>query len=312
MKIIGLDSLLFGVDDLATAVSYFTDYGLNSVQASERGRRFEAMDGTAVEIRSGADKSIPAAMGPGCKLRQTVYGVADEKDLERIATELSKDRDVIRTNDGGVESADDMGFSLRFQKTVRRPFNAPAEVINSPGVALRRGMNQTAADPNAKIQPRTLSHIVYFVPDVAKAEAFYVKRLGFMVSDRFLGVGPFLRPAGTSDHHTLFMIQTPAFMKGVEHFTFHVGGPTELFLAGKRFTERGHKTFWGPGRHVFGSNWFWYFESPLNCHVEYDADMDQHDDQWTPREAPLSADTSQIFLLQHRAPWAPVGPPHKD
>ena len=36
----------------------------------------------------------------------------------------------------------------------------------------------------------------------------------------------------------------------------------------------GYQSFWGPGRHKFGSNWFWYFNSPLGCHVEYDADMD--------------------------------------
>ena len=74
-------------------------------------------------------------------------------------------------------------------------------------------------------------------------------------------------------------------MKGCEHFAFHMGGPTEFMLAGSRFVRAGYQSFWGPGRHKFGSNWFWYFNSPLGCHVEYDADMDQHDDEWAPREA---------------------------
>ncbi|HSV44167.1 MAG TPA: glyoxalase, partial [Ramlibacter sp.] len=59
----------------------------------------------------------------------------------------------------------------------------------------------------------------------------------------------------------------------------------------------------------FGSNWFWYFNSPLGCHVEYDADMDLHDGTWTAREVPMGADASQLFLFQHRAKWAPGGPP---
>jgi catechol 2,3-dioxygenase-like lactoylglutathione lyase family enzyme len=142
-----------------------------------------------------------------------------------------------------------------------------------------------AVDNDAPARPRSLSHVVYFVPDAAKAEAFYVKRLGFICTDRFIGVGPFLRPAGTPDHHTLFMIQTPPQMKGCEHFTFHMGGPTEVMLAGSRFVAKGYESFWGPGRHKFGSNWFWYFNSPLGCHVEYDADMDLHDGDWTAREA---------------------------
>jgi hypothetical protein len=111
------------------------------------------------------------------------------------------------------------------------------------------------------------------------------------------------------DHHTIFLIQTPAFMQGIEHFTFHLGGPTELMLAGSRFVEKGYQSFWGPGRHQMGSNWFWYFNSPLGCHVEYDADMDLHDASWQPRSAPMGADSSQAFLLQHREKWAPGGPP---
>ena len=97
------------------------------------------------------------------------------------------------------------------------------------------------------------------------------------------------------------MIQTPPFMKGCEHFAFHLCGPTEVLQAGRRLEGKGYQSFWGPGRHVFGSNWFWYFNSPLGCHVEYDADMDLHDDSWIARETAISADASQIVPVQeHR------------
>ncbi len=202
-----------------------------------------------------------------------------------------------------------MGFVLGFQVTVRRPIDLPAETINAPGAPAQRPVNVAATDENAVVLPRTLSHVVYFVPDLPKAEAFYVDRLGFRCTDRLSGAGPFLRPAGTADHHTLFMIQTPPFMKGCEHFTFHMGGPTEVMQAGTRFVNKGYQSFWGPGRHKFGSNWFWYFNSPLGCHVEYDADMDLHDEHWVAREVPMSADASQLFLFQSREKWAPSGPP---
>lgn len=103
------------------------------------------------------------------------------------------------------------------------------------------------------------------------------------------------------------MIQTPPHMLGCEHFTFHMGGPTEVMLAGTRFVEKGYQSFWGPGRHQLGSNWFWYFNSPLGCHVEYDADMDLHDDTWRARELPMGADSSQLFLFQYRAKWGALG-----
>lgn len=305
MNIIGPDALLFGVDDVAACAQYLTDYGLEPVGNG----RFEALDGTAISIAHKDDPALPPAMGTASMLRKTIYGVADQTALDAIAAELRKDREVRKLPDGSIESVDDMGFALGFQVTVRRPISLPAETVNAPGAAQKRPANVVAVDEDAAIKPRSLSHVVYFVPDAAKAEAFYVKRLGFVCTDRFTDVGPFLRPAGTLDHHTLFLIQTPPFMKGCEHFTFHMGGPTEVMQAGSRLVNKGYQSFWGPGRHKFGSNWFWYFNSPLGCHVEYDADMDLHDDSWTAREAPMGADVSQLFLFQFREKWAPGGPP---
>ncbi|MEK8044797.1 VOC family protein [Ideonella margarita] len=303
MNIIGLDALVFGVDDLAGCRQYLIDYGLSDAGNG----RFEALDGTAVLIRAKDDPSLPADLGTASLLRETVYGVADLATLDAIEAELQRDRTV--TREGGVlRSVDDLGFALAFQVTVRRPLSMPAETVNAPGAVSQRGVNALGLPPEMPALPRSLSHVVYFVPDTAKAEAFYA-RLGFVCTDRFTGVGPFLRPAGTTEHHSLFMIQTPPFMKGCEHFTFHMGGPTEVLLAGSRFVEKGYQSFWGPGRHRFGSNWFWYFNSPLGCHVEYDADMDLHDDSWTAREVPMSADASQLFLFQNREKWAPSGPP---
>ncbi|MEJ8853232.1 VOC family protein [Variovorax robiniae] len=302
MNIIGLDALVFGVEDLPACRQYLIDYGLREAGND----RFEALDGTAVVLRAKEDTALPQSMGTASLLRETVYGVADVLTLDAIETELLRDRAVVR--EGGVlRCQDDMGFALAFQLTTRRPLTLPSEQVNAPG-SVQRGLNQVGLPSDMPALPRSLSHVVYFVPDAQKAEAFY-QRLGFVCTDRFTGVGPFLRPAGTQDHHTLFLIQTPPQMKGCEHFTFHMGGPTEVMLAGTRFAEKGYQSFWGPGRHRFGSNWFWYFNSPLGCHVEYDADMDLHDDAWIAREVPMGADASQIFLFQHREKWAPGGPP---
>jgi catechol 2,3-dioxygenase-like lactoylglutathione lyase family enzyme len=303
MNIIGLDALVFGVDDLDGCRQYLVDYGLTDVG----GGRFEGLDGTAVVLRARSDASLPPALGTGSQLRETVHGVADAAVLDAIEAELRRDREVTR-RDGVLRCTDDLGFALAFQVTTRRPISLPAESVNAPGAAPQRGPNALGLSPDMPARPRTLSHVVYFVPDSVRAEAFY-RRLGFVCTDRFTGVGPFLRPAGTQDHHTLFFIQTPPHMQGCEHFTFHMGGPTEVLLAGTRFVEKGYESFWGPGRHKFGSNWFWYFNSPLGCHVEYDADMDLHDDRWSAREVPMSADASQLFLFQHRPKWAPSGPP---
>lgn len=310
MNIIGPDELEFGVPDVAAAEQFLVDYGL-----LPRGRgRYEALDGTAVVVKAADDPTLPPkTLDTANMLRKTVYGVTDAHTLRAIAEELGRDRRVKQLPDGSLECTDDVGFVLGFKVSRRQPVNLPAERVNAPGDP-NRPVNtpvSPSSGPGEQPRPRTLSHVVYFVPDVERAEAFYTQRLGFRVSDRFIGMGPFLRPAGTIEHHTLFMIKTPPHMQGCEHFTFHMGGPGELLTAGWSLAHKGYQSYWGPGRHRFGSNWFWYFNSPLGCHVEYDADMDLHDDRWVPREVAAETDMSQIFLFDWREKWAPGGPPPK-
>lgn len=305
MNITGLDTLVFGVDDLAACATFLRDYGLTEAG----GGRFQALDGTAVQLLARDDPSLPPPLPTKTMLRKTIYRVADEAALSAIAAELDRDREVRRLPDGSIEAADDLGFVLGFQVSRRPAVAYPAEHVNGPGAPSARPVNHVAVDDNADLRPLTLSHVVYFVPDEARATAFYTQRLGFRETDRLGGAGPFLRPAGTPEHHTLFLIQTPPFLQGCEHFTFHMAGPTAVMQAGQRFQARGATSFWGPGRHRMGSNWFWYFKSPLGCNIEYDADMDLHDDAWTPRTVPMSADASQLFLFQAREKWVPAGGP---
>lgn len=303
MNIIGLEALAFCVDDIEASHDFLVDYGLNFVKSNDGQLRYEALDGTAVILLENEESDAR-----GSRIHETVYGVKDPLTLSQIKQELQSDREVIVDEDGTLHSQDDEGFNLAFQITARKEFSAPNDLTNSPGHEPQRPFNQIAVDPSMDAKPRTLSHVVYFVNDSVKAEAFY-QRLGFKTTDRFEGTGPFMRPGGSNDHHCLFMIETPPFVQGCEHFTFHLGSGTEVLLAGTRFQEKGYQSFWGPGRHQFGSNWFWYFNSPLGCHIEYDADMDQHDDEWVARNAPMSADTSQLFLFSQTEKWAPGGPP---
>ena len=305
MKIIGPDALVFGVDDIAACTDYLTDYGLKPIDVTDKGGFFEALDGTGVEIRHRGDPSLPAPLPTTSMLRQQVYGVQGPDDLDAIEAELSKDRRVTRLADGSLETTDVFDFALKFQVTRRRELVMDAEKINAPGAPAQRAPNELGVYPDMPAAPRTLSHTVLFVPDQQKGAEWYVERLGFVITDILVPAGPFLRPKANDDHHTLFFIQTPEYMKGIEHLAFHMGGPTELMVAGSRLAKKGYQSFWGPGRHKFGSNWFWYFNSPLGTHFEYDADMDKHDDSWVARQAPMSPQGTQMFLFEWRKRWSP-------
>src|ERR1700680_3809017 len=172
MNIIGPDNLLFGVDDLGACSRYLIDYGLDPVGVTETGGTFEGLDGTSVTLRGKDDMSLPPPLGTASMLRKTTYGVADVSALAAVGAELRKDREVRTLRDNSIETVDDMGFVIGFQVTVRRPFNLPGELVNAPGAAPQRPPNAVAVNEDAVIRPRTLSHVVYFVPDAAKAEAF--------------------------------------------------------------------------------------------------------------------------------------------
>lgn len=303
MKIIGPDSLVFGVDDLETCSRFLQAYGLIKTENGNAGSTFSALDGTSLIIRKSGDASLPAAMAPAPTCRETIYGVVDKASLEAIGAELSKDRAVTLT-DGVLRSTDADGYGIGFQVTRRHTPQVPHYGVNVPYQASGRPHNKLAAH-DVDTRPRTLSHVMFFSRDAVAAERFYVSRLGFKVTDYFTGAGAFMRPAGNNDHHTVFFMQAPHL--GIQHFTFHFAGANEVLKNGWEFTRKGYQSFWGPGRHLLGSNYFWYFNSPFGALIEMDADMDRHDDNWTPRNVPITHDNSQIFLLQYADKWLPHG-----
>ncbi|MFT4196731.1 MAG: VOC family protein [Pseudoxanthomonas sp.] len=308
MNILGLESLVFGVEDLAATRQYLLDYGLDEAEFDPaRGGYWTALDGTGIRVLRPDDPALPPNRLAPPQLRETLYAVADAATLDALHRHLGGEREVRVDADGSLHCFDDGGTAIGFQLTRRRPIQARHLGFNVPGQAPGRALNDCAADPDAVIKPRTLSHVVYFTPDVARSEAFY-RRLGFTVTDRFEGLGPFMRPAGTDDHHTLFLIQSQnEHMVGCNHFTFHLGSASEVLQQGWNFARKGYRSFWGPGRHILGSNFFWYFNSPFGAVMEIDADMDLHGGDWQPRSLPANADTSQIFLFDARDKWHPGG-----
>ncbi len=141
MNIVGLDALVFGVDDVADCARYLIDYGLTPVDAGPDGGRFEGLDGTAILLARRDDPSLPPPLPTASTLRKTIYGVADAATLDAIAAELGRDRAVRWLADGSLETVDDLGFALGFRVTTSRPLSFAAEAANAPGVSAQRPVN---------------------------------------------------------------------------------------------------------------------------------------------------------------------------
>ncbi len=194
MNIIGPDELVFGVEDLQTAARYLRDYGLSPAASVEGGTRLEALDGTGVVLKSASDKSLPPPTSAKSLLRETIYGVATMRRSRALPPSCGR---IARFREAPtVRSRASMIWALRCVSGARSGGPTPQlpDLTNAPGAAPQRPPNQIGARQDMAAVPRTLSHIVLFVPDTAKAEAFYA-RLGFRTTDRFTGVGPFMRPA---------------------------------------------------------------------------------------------------------------------
>jgi catechol 2,3-dioxygenase-like lactoylglutathione lyase family enzyme len=303
MDIIGPDTLVFGVEDVAAASRFAQDFGLTPRMTGVEDGVFEALDGTSITIKPADDPSLPPPVWAAPNIREVVYGCVDQASVDAVGEELAKDRDVRRDADGSVHAVDDDGYPLAFQVTTRRTIPPQGVGLNSPGSAPGRAANVIAADAAAVPKLCTLSHVVLFSKNIEVAERFYVERLQFRTTDTFEGVGPFLRPKANRDHHTLFLIG--AGRVGLEHFAFHVAGPSELLSSGYAFCKKGYKSAWGPGRHIFGSNYFWYSESPFGGKIEFDADMDIHDDEWEPRVFKATPETAQIYVFRPADKYLP-------
>jgi glyoxalase/bleomycin resistance protein/dioxygenase superfamily protein len=279
MTISRIESIVYGVEDVAAGTRYFEDWGLRCVERGERGADFVTPAGQSITIRSSADAALPAAIEGGSTLREVIWGVDDAGSLEKIGAELGRDREVKPGGDGTLHARDDAGFAVGFRRAAPPAKGAP------PGntASANSRMNQPF-DPERRARPQKIGHVVYAVrkKDSGKASAFYLERLNFRLSDRALDLGDFMRCPATNDHHSLFFLTRPD-RAAFDHVAFEVRDIDEIILGGKHMKERGWTANTPVGRHILGSNLFWYFNNPCGGRTEYYADMDLLDESWKPR-----------------------------
>jgi catechol 2,3-dioxygenase-like lactoylglutathione lyase family enzyme len=274
MKISRIESLVYGVEDLDAGIRYFEDWGVPLVKRGAGGADFRLPSGQTIVVRQAADKSLPATAETGSTLREIVWGVDGASSLKAIGKELARDREVSADKDGTLHARDECGFAIAFRE--RRATKKAA--VKKPPPRMNRPF-----DPERRARPQRLGHVVYStrMADLAPASRFYQERLGFRLSDATPG-GDFLRCSGTHDHHSVFLLARPD-RRAFNHVAFEVSGLDEIILGGKFMVDRGWKPDSPVGRHILGSNLFWYFNNPCGGRTEYYADMDQMNDQWKPR-----------------------------
>jgi catechol 2,3-dioxygenase-like lactoylglutathione lyase family enzyme len=286
MPIVGVETALYGVEDLAAGAQFFTDFGLPLLRQSDAESHFQLAEGSHVILRHINDASIPKSNYVGLGVKETIWGVDSEASLDRLANDLLRDREVVRDGDGVAHFLSDCGMALGLRVFDRKRVTYAPDPINAPGHINR--LNQTRKWRKRAL-PKTLNHVVFGVVDYQASAAFFRQRLGFRLSDHQKGIGMYLRADGAHEHHNLFLMDcnTPGIggAPRFHHANFGVEDIDELMIGANLLMSKGYQPgFLGAGRHRISSALFSYWQCPAGGEAEYGADSDYLDDNWVPRE----------------------------
>jgi len=268
------------VPDQTVGQTYYQDFGL--VDATGRS--------DAVRLRP-ARQERPSVLlygGPRKRLHHLCYG-ATGADFAQVRASLRQagvsEMDPPRgAPEGGVWVRDPDGNAVNVrEEAAPEPPAEPPLQLNGPGYTQRRA-ERGSPERGMRAVPRRLGHVLLFTPALDRQIDFYTRVLGMKLSDRSGTLIAFLRC--NTDHHTLALLASPG--PGFHHGSFQVGSVDEIAMGALAMTERGWQPGWGLGRHVIGSNFFYYIRDPWGSLAEYYFDLDYipEDCAWQPRDYP--------------------------
>jgi catechol-2,3-dioxygenase len=289
MAILGVESAIFGVDDLEKCSQFWEDFGLTPLSRGERESVFEVATGSKIVVRRRDDPGLPAAYAHKSGVRETIWGVDSRESLDKLVADLGRDRELRRDADGTVHFLADDGMPLGLRVWAKRTVVCQPDPVNAPGNIQRLNLHRKW---RRRAIPKTINHIVFFVHDYVGSLEFFIKRLGFRYTDHSRGAGAFARADGTNEHHSIFFVSTalpvapdePGFM----HIAFGLEDIDELMLGVNQMEMKGWKNTsvnasGGLSRHRISSAMYYYFDNPGGGEAEYHVDTDYLDDNWMPR-----------------------------
>jgi catechol 2,3-dioxygenase-like lactoylglutathione lyase family enzyme len=281
VAIIRIERAVYGVTDLPACVRFFSDMGLEAVPSDGERSEFRTRTGQVVELRAehGQHPEGPE-QGPG--VREVVWGVDDQKALDKLVASLRTDRPVDLDDSGTAHTRDETGFGVGFALT--RPRTAEVQVVPTNVLGSVQRWNRPIPAPTDPVRPLRLCHVALNIPKSGRARAvgFYVERLGFRITDDVLPMGTFMQCEGDDDQHTMLLSHRPD-RAGTNHTAYEVSSVDEVILAGNQMIARGWREARRLGRHTVGSNFFRFIHAPCGGRIEFAADMDRVDASYQTR-----------------------------
>lgn len=266
-----LTRLVLGVPDVAAAEAYYTEFGLTPLGDG----RFATVDG---------GEQLKLVRTERRRAVQVGIGVDDPDDLDRIAANLAALGVAARREPAALTAVEEgTGVEVRVEIAERiRQAETPPAAVNGPGRVDRPNARATALTRDEEhLRPRKLGHVVLGSTDQQRSQDFFVKGIGFKISDLIKDRAGFLRCS--TDHHNLLVQAAPVPL--LHHTSWQVDDVDEIGRGASALLEADpSRHVWGLGRHHIGSNFFWYLRDPAGNFSEYYADLDVivDDELWEP------------------------------
>lgn len=290
MAIVGIESLIYGVDDVETCTRFFDDFGLPCVERSKTVGRFTLEEGSHVIIRHKDDPALPKTKMEGIGVREVVWGVDTPEALDALAAGLAGEREVRRDSDGVARFMTDFGLPMGLKVFARKAVVYAPDPVNAPGKVNRLNTHRKWRE---RARPKVIAHVVFSIPDYEKGFVFMRDRLGFRLSDHQRGFGMYTRCDGSNNHHNLLLVNANVPFPGMDgkvrfhHANFGVEDIDEIMVGANHMVRKGWEpSHLGLGRHRLDSALFYYLPCPAGGEAEYGADPDYIDDNWIARDWP--------------------------
>lgn len=261
-----VDQIVISVPELEPAVAFFTAFGLDV-------------------RRQGQELTLHTHGNPHAWMRVVANGQPKRLQYLRLGI-YPEDESAFRERiaQGGTACAPSpLGSSegLWLQSPDGTPLQLVVADKVSPSAPTAAGPDRgLARDPAAaptrsqatSVRPRGLSHVLVFTPDVSRLVDFCNAQLGLRLSDRSGDLVAFMHTPHGSDHHLLACVKSDG--PGLHHTSWDVASLDEVGEASEQMRKAGFADGWGVGRHVLGSNYFYYARDPWGSFAEFSAGID--------------------------------------
>lgn len=261
-----VDHIAFAVPDLEQARQFYGAFGLD-VRSVPGGLELHAADNPG-------HCWVKLSEGPAKRLRYVSFGIFAD-DLPRFRDRLTR-MSLLAAPPAGIEPSDSLWLRDPHRNAIelrvadkRSPNDKKITERRSTPAGVVASYSRSKA---ARVRPERLSHVALFSADVPRSVAFYGETLGIRLSDSSLDIVAFMHGAHGSDHHMIAFVKSSG--PGMHHMSWAVGSLDEVGLGAAQMEAAGHPRGWGTGRHILGSNYFYYVRDPWGSHCEYSFDID--------------------------------------